>query len=346
MDAREAAAQLRLVLSESQDLCRIVVTQVDPDAIGTAIAMQTLLKKVFGRPSVILYCGDFGHPQNSILFTKYNLARFLTRITDDPDSEKGLMILVDSCSSTDMRLPKGKVYRPRIVIDHHRSDGTVKDRDGLVWVEDVGAAATLLIELCQELDPSVLQDQLVALLLALAIHTDTKAMTFTGERDRRAYGVVCQHFSQDELTRITNYPVSERCILQIARAVNEWHCEKGILVSGIGTVHPSESDTVSTVADWFIRREDVILVIIWAIVGGAIRISARSKAGTIDLSAFLRKRFHDGGAKVGSDGHGEGGARIEMGVPDILLGGKSRAALEETVRQGIMEKVFTEEAAQ
>lgn len=340
MELKEVIAQLGLVLKSSGDQeCRIIVTQIDPDAIGSAVALKVLLERAFHKKSVILYCGGIGHSQNHYLFLRYNLRQWLTPIGEDSNADKGITILVDSCSVNDRRIPNKLVLSPRIVIDHHREDDGRADRDGLIWVEDAGATAVLMIELCQELMPSVLEDPMIALLLALAIYTDTKSLKHTRKRDRRAYDVACSCANESELTHAINYRVRKSYFVQLARAIKNWRHKDGKLITGIGTVPDDEADNVSTVADELIRMEGVTLVLVWAIVGNIVRISSRTSGTTVDLGGFMKRCFGNGGGKVGPDGNGEGGAIMENKLPSLLSGLPSRKAIEKEVGKAVYREV-------
>ena len=90
----------RVVNSHEGDF-NIIVTQVDPDAVGSAIGTAALLETL-GRKSRIHYCGTFGHPQNRAIANKYNLKSEMNAIPFDKSTHKEYFanaknfILVDS----------------------------------------------------------------------------------------------------------------------------------------------------------------------------------------------------------------------------------------------------------
>lgn len=342
MEIGEVVAQLELVLEENKNQsCRIIVTQVDPDAIGSAIALSELLRRKYNRDVVVLYCGAIGHPQNRYLVTRYNLRSWMRPISEDKNANEDVTILVDSCSGNDRRLPPNFTFKPKIVIDHHRGEAGEREHDGLYWVEDAGATATLIIELCQVLCPEILSDPLYALLLAIAIHTDTGGMKSTDHRDRAAFDIVCRAFEQQELREIIDYTIPRTEFERFARAIQGWRVEDGKVVTGVGIIDPSEGDIVSTVAAKLILMEGITLVVVWAIIDDAIRISARSRDCTFDLGDIMRQKFGNGGAKVCAvDGHGEGGALVAMDLPKIFSFGDAQGALEKAVDFGVKAAVF------
>jgi len=193
------------------------------------------------------------------------------------------------------------------------------------------------VKLC----PEIVTDQLYALLLAIAIHTDTGGMKSTDRRDRAAFDVVCRAFDQTELREIIDYTIPRSEFERFARAIQNWRFADGKVVTGVGIVAPEEGDIVSTVAAKLILMEGATLVVVWAIVENAIRISARSRDCTTDLGDLMRRCFGNGGAKVCAvDGHGEGGAVVAMALPAIFSAGGAQAALEDAVDQGVKSAIF------
>jgi nanoRNase/pAp phosphatase (c-di-AMP/oligoRNAs hydrolase) len=341
VNIEEVVAQMGLVLGSLPDAeCRIVFTQFDPDAVGSAVALKAILEHHFKRRVTILYCGAIGHPQNLFLCTRYNLKQLVVPIQSAPVACDGVTILVDSCSTTDKRIPQGLVLKPRMVFDHHVEDNGRVDRDGLVWIDNVGATAVLITELAQHLCPEVLADPLVALLLSLGIYTDTKSLKHTRKRDRLAYDIVCSNASETELTEAINYRVRESYFLQLTKAVRGWRRQGGKLVTGIGVVPADEGDHVSVVADELIRMEGITFVVVWVIVDGVVRISARSLGSTIDLNEFLKNCFGNGGGKIGPDGRGEGGAIMEMSLHKMFHDIRSRRVMEKMVRTTLSNAVL------
>lgn len=344
MDAKEAAAQLRLVLAENKDFCRIIISHLDPDSMGSAIAFQALLKAAFGRDSSILYSGAVSNQQNRTIVMRLNLHQYMKPISSDSHAVEGLTIYLDFCSGCDGRLPKSFVFRPRIIIDHHREgDAKKEEHDGLVWIDDIGANATLIVELCQELCPKVLEDPFVALLLALAIHTDTDEMRDPRNRDREAMTIVCKHADMDAFHDLINFSVEFEDLQCIARAIDRAEFDfRGNMVTGVGVVEKERADIVSTVSEYLRRTKNVTRLIVWVVVNGTVRISARSRQGSsAELGKFLREKFGDGGCKYDSYGNGSGGAVITLPIPSELLEKPERIPfLEAWVDRVIKSKVF------
>ena len=120
------------------------------------------------------------------------------------------------------------------------------------------------------------------------------------------------------------YPLEEANLQNICRALmkeNRQH-HNAHLLSGMGLIDSEYADDLSTVCDLLLRKPGVEIAITW---GGVrfvddegdetikLRVCARSKTLTKDLSDFLQQRFKGKcGAKQLPDGRGEGGAMFEL----------------------------------
>src|SRR3989344_4838575 len=78
MNAKERLARLTQVLEvlKGRDFL-IVLTQLDPDAIGGGLAFKFLLKKGVGIDATIGYFGAIDNQQNKTIFNLYDLSRII-----------------------------------------------------------------------------------------------------------------------------------------------------------------------------------------------------------------------------------------------------------------------------
>jgi len=322
----------------------ILIAQVDPDAIGSACAIARALEHVRDDLDVtIYYCGAVGHPQNRALINRYDLATRLRPISDLAEGASPSWVLVDSSLLKDSRLPAGVTLDdPRIVIDHHRRGEVAEEDDRFVWVEDVGAAATLVSELLEATGVDVGEETGVAVLLALGIYTDTKSLVSASERDREAYGRVTRYVVPRELQQLIDYPLPESHFTNLRLALSNSEQRGARLVAGVGRMDASSGDDLSTIADLLLRKSGVTLVVVWGIVDDAVRISARSSDVSTPLDEFLRERFGDAsGAKLTPDGKGEGGARVALDLGP-WMSEANKPEVEAMVGKRITEWIFGE----
>src|SRR3989344_7338891 len=95
--------KLSQVISALTQPLHIIVTQVDPDAIGSAFALMHIIvsKK---KASQIFYCGNIGHPQNRCVVNKYNLNAVMKSIQTRNAPENTPVAIIDSSTADDARL--------------------------------------------------------------------------------------------------------------------------------------------------------------------------------------------------------------------------------------------------
>jgi len=331
----------------------IIITQVDPDALGSAFGMLHLLG-LFNKQGSIYYCGGFAHPQNRAIANKYNLKSKMLPIKDLPDDIP--TILVDSSLGKDGRMGDIEID-PIIVVDHHRGSNLKENGKNFIWIEDVGSACTLIIELLlalSEKHPNLIeterglspaeyvldQNRDIALLLAMGIYKDSKELMSATHRDRDAYGYACRFVKKKKIKQLIDYPLPASHFKNLAKALNKPEERGSYLVAGVGVIDSSNGDDLSTIADYFLRKDGISLVIVWGIIDGAVRISARNSDLSTPLDDFLKARFGEfAGAKLTPDGRGEGGAmlKLDLGIWDHQ---DVKDELENMVRKRIHTWIF------
>lgn len=302
----------------------ILVTQVDPDAVGSAVIMAKVLE-VLGCKAKIHYSGDFGHPQNRSIANKFNLADEMQAIPLDRAERKDYFaklsnfILVDSSLGTDSRV--GITVDPMIVIDHHRGSDLEDTDDKFIWIEDVGSACTLVTELIRDLEADLSDEEesifaaskKLAVLAVLGIHTDTGALVSAGPRDHEAYKYVTSFVSPEDISQLIHYTFPPSHYRNMKRAMGAVKEKESRLIASLGAIKKEERDDLSTIAEWFLRKDGITFVVVWGIVDNVVQLSARCSNLSIRLDNFLKERLQTGGAKLNPAGVSEGGASINLG---------------------------------
>ena len=152
----------------------------------------------------------------------------------------------------------------------------------------------------------------LAIILALGIRTDTKDLVSTCQRDVDAYGFVATGLTSDDLRPFVSYDLAPSYYDHFLSALQNVRIEDTRLVTNVGCVSSGESDDIAILADHFIRRRGIDLVLVWGVVDKReIRISARASASDFPLHEFLKDHF-GGGAKPTVGGSDEGGATISF----------------------------------
>ncbi|MEK7512386.1 MAG: DHH family phosphoesterase [Patescibacteria group bacterium] len=342
----------RLKISEFENIVSrqtgnayIIITQVDPDALGAAFGMARIFEKMNKRVK-IFYSGGIAHPQNRAIVNRCNLQSRMKHLSELKEEElrANFCVLVDSSLISDPRLGelKGKI-NPVVAIDHHRDSDIIAGENCFMLVEDVGACCSLVVEMMKAMNIELSEDdKMLATIMAMGIYTDTKALAATHSRDLEAYAFVRQFSSQSDLNQLIDYDLPETFYRNLEEALKNSHQNNGRLVTYIGYVNINEGDDLSTIADLLVRSASVNLVIVWGIVGKVVRISARNTDISTSLGQFLRDRFgRTTGAKLAPDGRGEGGGIIELDL-GLWVGETNKGKIVDMVCERIKELVFSE----
>jgi nanoRNase/pAp phosphatase (c-di-AMP/oligoRNAs hydrolase) len=332
----------------------IIITQVDPDAVGSAFAMQELLHAM-GAQTKIYYCGGVGHPQNRAIVNKFNLKSKMEHISKYPEEWEisPRTVLVDSSLIKDSRLPERlRTFMPLIVVDHHRGTDVETTEHNMVWIEDLGSASTMMVEILQHFfdemgeksgfDVFIEENKWLATLLALGIYTDTSGLQGATHRDRKAYDLVSNVLNFSDLDPLINYPLPPSHYINLASALNQCDEQGSYLVSGVGYMNVEDGDDLSTIADYFLRKDGISLAIVWGIIDGKVRISARNSNLSDPLDDFITRFGPFGGAKLTPDGRGEGGAMLKLDLGDWLID-ETKEIVEKMVRERINAWVFAKQ---
>lgn len=340
----------KLVEEQKNKEINIVVTQIDPDAMASACSLAYIFKKLRENENgiKIFYCGSIGLDQNKAIFAKYNLERIMSPISELGDRKNKNIVLVDSSKIADSRLPPNCEVTPFIIIDHHRDGEKDEKEDQFFWIEDMGSASTLIIELADslEIEFEMEEGQSLATMLALGIYTDTKAMVNTSKRDQDAYSKITPFVDFREFKELINYKLRASHFSNMHFALGNMEQKGPKLVTGIGVVNEDDGDDLALIADYLIRKDGVSLVIVWGIIDNTVRISARSSNLGNPLNDFLKKRFGEksAGAKLTPDGLGEGGALITFDLgqfTSLLIGNNEvKAKLNDLIKTFVKEFVF------
>lgn len=194
--------------------------------------------------------------------------------------------------------------------------------------DEVGACATLVFDLmlsisleaedsvtlpCFDISDDDMKD--IATALAVGIKTDTLDFLTetTTDDDFRAYKLLSRHFSDDKFQRIVNYELPPY-VFEAERLAweNKNHTPPNF-IAGLGYLDDSRSDCIPYLADKFMRLQGIQTVVVYGIVGNAIRGSVRTASATLDAEHLLDELFGEGngGAK-----HGIGGAKAE--IPNVF----------------------------
>lgn len=312
----------------------------DPDALGSLMGVQWLLRKVFDIESHLFYHGEISHPQNNALVNL--LDPQLRKVNEDyVPEEYNLRILCDT-------VPKNAGTGEHkvdfdIVIDHHK-DSYVNGYKGLMIHVKTGSCSAIIYQLmahfCQApnwLDENNDQDVKVATALIAGIYTDTENMMSddSTELEFRAFQDLFPFRNSTFIKQIVFFKRPKSWVdLKSTACGGAKIDEDGHAIVGLGLVPEKSRDIVADMADEMVSWAGVDMAVCFAVVGGdRIVGSVRSLNPSVSV-AELCKTF---GGKCGS-----GGGKMGKGAYQYSLGGMSIDPDEDDDSQQKLWGVFKE----
>ena len=278
----------------------------DPDAVGSALGIQLLLKNK-GHDSNILYSGDISHPQNKTIVNILNIP--VKKHNNGVPA--GINICVDCTEGNSI------AEDPLLVIDHHRLDSKAKYK---IIDSSYGANATLVWELLKEYDVNHdIENSYVYTALLLGIRTDTNDLIseYMSKNDFVAYQELLELADKDALQKAMNYPLP-RYLYERRMALHEEGNSQeanGVFVGGIGYIPTDQRDVIAILAEEYTRMESVQTAVIFAITGKKhLEVSIRTHLVSLDVNQMCKDLFGDfGGGKSNA-----GAAKIPLNFYEEL----------------------------
>ncbi|WIV66160.1 DHH family phosphoesterase [Natrialbaceae archaeon AArc-T1-2] len=327
--ASETALALRRRLAVIDGRLAVVMhDNPDPDAIASAVALCDLAEAV-SLEADACYFGEISHQENRAMV---NLLELELRNLEPDDSleEYAAFALVDhSRPGINDGLPPG--LDVEIVIDHHPPRGPVP-ATFCDLRDDVGATSTLLTEYVKQFGIEV--DRRTATALLYGIRIDTNDFTReTTASDFEAAATLLPHADVDVLRQVEAPTVGGETFDAIARAIKN-RTRRGSIVTASARRIPSR-DVLPQAADRLLAMDGVDTTLVFGFRDEMVYVSARSRAGDVDLGETLRDAFD----RIGSaGGHSDmAGAQLEVGI----LGEVDDEAQVDSIKD-VVEEVITD----
>lgn len=312
----------------------------DPDAIGSALGVLSLLKLLGHKQSKIYYSGEVSHSQNKTMLTLLNID--MVNYDEEPFEEGSKVILVDTNnvgSESNQQSVKSDRVEILAVIDHHKGN---HPKNAKIDCRNTGATASIVWEYLKKYDFNFDSDdgELVATALVVGIFTDTAQLTSDNivDLDINAYRDLIGKVNRQKLVSIMEYPLPPYLFDLRQRAFMDENrrIEEATVVSGIGIITKSKRDAIPIIADEYLRMTGIATSVVFAVVENYIDISVRSKNVALDVSDFVQKVFGSGGGKMGA-----GRATIPLGFFDPEDDKVIEGELWEVIKKQMFQKVFT-----
>jgi nanoRNase/pAp phosphatase (c-di-AMP/oligoRNAs hydrolase) len=298
------AAELASVLEASESLAIICHDNPDPDCLASALALETIAADRGVEDVMIAYGGEISHQQNRAFV---NMLELSPRVISAVDLEEyDTVAFVDHTQpGENTELPASVV--PDIVVDHHPTGGLETTFADVRM--DYGATATIFIEYLEELEIELTARLASALLFAL----HRERLDFIREPTEREYEAALTVYPAAELEvleQLYGSAFSPATLDAIGRAISTRERRSSSLVADVGRT--AETDALPQAADYLLNLEGVDTVLVYGIVGNAIRLSARSIDPRVHIGETLETGFDDLGSVGGH--HDMAGGRIELGL--------------------------------
>jgi len=323
---------LSLTEKENSQVNIAVHDSPDPDAMGSAIGIQFILK-IFGIDSSIFYKSEISHPQNKTLVNVLNIQ--MVKITENLDNE--LPTITVDCTENNSCTTKVD-----FVIDHHKAITKSKKK---IILPQFGACSSIVFNLIKELVPKYKEmteysDVFTALLLGIRTDTNDLISENMIKDDFSAYQDLLEVSDKEKLQKVMNYPLprysyDKRLLLHKEGNSSE---SNGIFVGGIGFISETQRDVISVLAEEYARMDSISTALIFAIVDKSkLQISVRSSNVSLDVGAMCKEMFSGFGGGTSY----KGGASIPLNFYSSLENGE-RDMFWDVTRKHMFRKVLKE----
>ncbi|RQG89938.1 bifunctional oligoribonuclease/PAP phosphatase NrnA [Natrarchaeobius halalkaliphilus] len=298
------AVELESTLESAESLAIVCHDNPDPDCLASALALETVARDLGIADVTIAYGGEISHQQNRAFVNM--LAISLEPITDTDVGEYDCIAFVDHAQpGVNSDISADTI--PDVIVDHHPGE-----TPGATF-EDIrteyGATATIFVEYLRDLEIELTSRLASALLFAL----HRERLDFVREPTRREYEAALSVYPDadlEALEQLYGSAFSPGTIDAISRAIDSRERRGSSLVANVGKT--SETDALPQAADYLLNLEGVDTVLVYGVVGSAIRMSARS----IDPRVHMGETLSDGFGELCTVGghHDMAGGRIELGI--------------------------------
>ncbi len=332
-----------LELTASSRVAIVMHDTPDPDAIGSALCLQWILRRRFQCESTLFYNGSVSHPQNKTMVNLLGIDMKRIASMEEEEGEYALKLVVDSTPSTWSRTRDYPDMEFDAYFDHHPKSAPPKGWKGHAVYRHYGSCCTIMWEIMQELglsfDMESEDDQGIASAMVVGIRTDTDEMSSddTSDSDLQALSGLHPYVIQKQLRQIIRYPVPKHWYdlrKQAEGAVKE---ESNIMATGLGFLSPESRDALAWVADDLARRDGIDTCVAFGIISDQIVGVVRCSSPTLELNDFVGKVF---GESTGGGKRGKAAASAPLGPFFGNYTEQTKESIWNAVSSLTMERVF------
>jgi len=315
----------------------------DPDAIGSAMCLQWILRKKFQCEVTIFYNGSVSHPQNRTMVNLLSIEMERIATMTEEDGEYALKLVVDSTPSTWSRSGDYKDMSFDAYFDHHPKASLPKGWKGHSDYRHYGSCCTIMWEIMQELglcfDTENEEDQGIASAMVVGIRTDTDEMSSddTGEADLHALSELHPYVTQKILRQIIRYPVPKHWYDLRKQAEDAAKSDSNTMATGLGFLSNESRDALAWVADDLARRDGIDTCVAFGIIDDRIVGVVRCSSPTLELNEFVDRVF---GESTGGGKRGKAAASAPLGPFFGNYTDQTKESIWSAVSDLTVERVF------
>ncbi|MCD5425762.1 MAG: DHH family phosphoesterase [Methanosarcinaceae archaeon] len=312
---------------EGKRLAIVIHNNPDPDAIGSAIALEEIANS-FGIESTILYNGEISHQENKAFVNLMQIN--LNRIDEYNISDFDKIALLDCAIPGANNILESNTPID-IIIDHHPTNGHEIDAEYIDIRPIVGATCTIMTKYLQELNIDI--NKRLATALLHGIRTDTQDFKRNADSsDLSAASYLYPISDHNILKKLEHPPISTETLNILGDAINNRQVIGSYLLSNVGSIR--DRDALPQAADYLLHLEGVSTSIVFGVIEDMIYISGRSKDIRVNLGAIMKKAFGD---ECGGGHATSAAAQIPLGVFSDV---KDKQTLLHLINDVVVKKFF------
>lgn len=309
----------------SQPINVVMHDNPDPDAIGAAVGMVSLIEAIGGTAEAH-YGGAITHQQNRAFVNLLSLE--LRQI--DPDEGlggDGGIVLVDH-AHPGVNDPLDPDLEVDVIIDHHPS----RDEAMATFVDrrhQVGATSTLVGDHLLRTGVAITDRLATALWYGIQVDTDGFRRGVS-VLDFQTAARLVESVDADVLERIESPRMTAETLETIADAIANRHVDAGVLVTDVGAV--GDRDALAQAADELVGMAGVETVCVFGHQDEVVYASARTRDPGLDLGDAIRIAFD----QIGDAGGHEDMAGAQLPFGELPTSDEERGEMvEERFRVGV-----------
>lgn len=260
----------------------------DPDALGSAVALQYMFERLMGVQAVLAYTGRVGRVENRAMLRHLNI-KIRPSYKIDYDQYDLVAVVDTHPGSGTCQLPEGVV--PNIVIDHHPSLESLEGVDFPYYDPEFGSTSTMVGALMVENGIPI--STRVATALTYGIKTDTMDLSRGATPlDEKIFREVYAVADKRVLSHIERARVPQDYFVVLERALRRAQVSDFALTTFLGEI--DHSDMVAEVADLLFRLEGIKWVMVCGFNGPLLYCSLRALKGKDVQAGVVAREISDG----------------------------------------------------